>query len=81
MDRLNIVDRYKNITQRLRILVLQNIHEEDYDTGFLLEINRLSAELLNLKRAERIERSRSNVTTTTQLKQCNNVRAVEPMGV
>ena len=82
MDSLITFNRYKNITQRLRILILQNIHEEDdYDTSFLLEINRLSLELLNLKRAEKIEKSRAYMERSSLLVQSNDAGNLEAIGV
>lgn len=45
-----LYDKIKNLNQRLRILILRNVREEDLtDNGTLLEMHKLTGQILQLK--------------------------------
>jgi len=49
------------LNSRLRIMILQNAREEEgYDENFLLELNRITGQILDLKRSLRMSRLERN---------------------
>ncbi|MEJ2054346.1 MAG: hypothetical protein P8X42_10530 [Calditrichaceae bacterium] len=53
-----IKEKLSNLNSQLRIMILQNAREEDgYDDRVLLEMNRITNQILDLKRSLRREKA------------------------